>query len=95
MTMQTIATTIGVGHFDGPGGTTGGLGRAVAGAHYLMEVETDYVGHDPYSGRSTYYIGVVSDVTFPPSTIARTSDEWRKDCRGVIGKRLHVRGVAL
>jgi len=76
-----------------PGGTTGGVGRAVAGAHYLMEVEADYVGHDPHSGRSTYYIGVVSDVTFPPNTVARTTGEWHQNCRGVVGTKVHVRGV--
>jgi hypothetical protein len=95
MTTQTIATTIDVGYSDGPGGTTGGVGRAVAGAHYLMEVETKYVGHDPYSGHSTYYIGVVSEVTFPPSTIARTNGEWRQNCRGVVGTKIHVRGVPI
>jgi hypothetical protein len=93
MTLQTIATTIDVGYSDGPGGTTGGVGRAVAAAHYLMEVEAKYVGHAPYTGRSTYYIGVVSDVTFPPNTIARTNGEWRQNCRGVVGTKLHVRGV--
>jgi hypothetical protein len=93
MTMQTIATTIDVGYSGGLGRTTGGVGRAVAGAHYLMEVEADYIGHDPHSGRSTYYIGVVSDVTFPPNTIARTTGEWRQNCRGVVGTKVHVRGV--
>jgi hypothetical protein len=94
MAMQTIATTIDVGRFDGPGGTTG-VGRAVAGAHYLMEVETQYVGLDRYSGRSTYYVGVVSEVTFPSNTIARTSAGWREDRRSVIGKKLHVCGVPI
>jgi hypothetical protein len=93
MTMQTIATTIHVGYSDGPGGTTGGVGRPVAGAHYLMDVEIDYVGHDPYSGRSTYYIGVVSAVTFPPNTFARTTGEWRQNWRCVVGTKVHVRGV--
>jgi len=37
--MQTIATTIDVGCSDGPAGMTGGVGRALAGAHFLMEVE--------------------------------------------------------
>jgi hypothetical protein len=95
MTMRTIATTINVGSFDGPGGTTGGVGRPVAGAHYLMDVETDYIGHDPHSGRSTYYIGVVSEVTFPPNTVVRTNGKWRENCRSVVGKRVHVRGVPL
>jgi hypothetical protein len=93
MTMQTIATTIDVRYSDGPGGTTGGVGRAVAGAYYLMDVEANYVGHDPYNGRSTYYIGVVSEVTFPPNTIARTNGEWREHCRRVVGTKIHVRGV--
>jgi len=35
MTVQTTATTIEVGYSDGLGGTTAGVGRAVAGAHYL------------------------------------------------------------
>jgi hypothetical protein len=78
MTVQTIATTIEVGYSDGPAGTTAGVGRAVAGAHYLMEVEANHVGLDLHSGRSTYYIGVVSDVTFPPNTVARTNSEWRE-----------------
>jgi hypothetical protein len=93
MSMQMIATTIEVGYLDGPGGTTGGVGRPVAGAHYFMDVETHYVGHDPYSGRSNFYIGVVNDGTFPPNTIARTNGEWRENCRGVIGTKVHVRGV--
>jgi hypothetical protein len=92
MTIQIIATTVDVGYSDGPGGTTGGVGRAVAGAYYLMEVETEYVGHDPYNGRSTYYIGVVNEVMFPPNTIARTNSEWRQNCRGVVGTKVHVRG---
>jgi hypothetical protein len=58
-----------------------------------MEVEANYVGHDPRSGRSTYYIGVVNEVTFPPNTIARTNDEWRQNCRDVVGTKIHVRGV--
>jgi hypothetical protein len=95
MTIQTIATTIQVGSLDGPGGTTGGVGRPVAGAHYLMEVESDYIGHDPRTGRSTYYIGVVNDVTFPPNTVARTNCKWRESCLDVVGRRLHVRGVPL
>jgi hypothetical protein len=95
MTMQTISTTIDVGKTGGPGGTTSGVGRAVAGANFLMEVEADYVGHDPYSGRSTYYIGVVRDVTFSPATVARTNELWREDRRSVIGKKLHVRGVPI
>jgi hypothetical protein len=93
MTMRTIATTIDVCYSDGLGGTTGGVGRPAAGAHYQMDAETDYIGHDPYSGRSTYYIGVVSEVTFPPNTFARTTGEWRQSCRGVVGTRVHVRGV--
>jgi hypothetical protein len=93
MTMQTIATIIEVGSADGPGKTTFGVGRAVAGANFIMEIEAHYVGHDRYSGRSTYYIGVVTDVVFPSSTIARTNDAWREDRRSVIGKKLHVRGV--
>jgi hypothetical protein len=93
MTMQAIATTIDVGNSDGPSGTTGGVGHAVAGAHYLMEVEANYVGHGPRSGRSTYYIGVVSDVTFPTNTVARTNSEWREHCRRVVGTKIHVRGV--
>jgi hypothetical protein len=95
MTMQTIATTIDVCGSDGPAGMTGGVGRAVAGAHFLMEVEAHYVGHDPYCGRSTYYIGIVSEVTFPPNTIARTNDEWREHRRSAIGKKLHVRDVTV
>ena len=91
--MRTIATTVAVGFCDGPGGTTGGVGQPVAGAHYLMDVETDYVGHDPRSGRSTYYIGVVSDVLFPPNTVARTTGEWRLHCRRIVGTKVHVRGV--
>jgi hypothetical protein len=51
------------------------------------------VGHDHYCGRSTYYIGVVSDVTVPPATVARTNDRRREDRRSKIGKKLHVRGV--
>jgi len=93
MTMQTIATTIEVGSADGPGRTTFGVGRAVASANFIMDIEGQYVGHDPSSGRSMYYIGVVNDVTFPPATVARTNDLWREGRRSVIGKKLHVRGV--
>jgi hypothetical protein len=93
MTKQTIATTIGVGKADRPGCTTSGVGRAVASANFVMEVEADYVGHDPYNGRSTYYIGVVCDVTFSPATFARTNELWREDRRSIIGKKLHIRGV--
>ncbi len=93
MTMQTIATTINIGRGDGPGGAASGLGRAVASANYAMEVESRYIGHDPYCGRTTYYIGVVNDVTFPPTTVARTNAKWREDRRRVIGMKLHVRGV--
>jgi hypothetical protein len=82
--MQTIATTIDVGCADGPGGTASGVGRAVAGANFVMEVEAQYVGHDPYCGRSTYYIGVVSDGTFPAATVTRTNDLWREDRRSVV-----------
>jgi hypothetical protein len=95
MTMQTIATTIDVGKADGPGNTTSGVGRAVASANFIMEVEADYVGHDPHNGRSRYYIGVVSDVTFSPATVARTNEVWREHRRSVIGKKLHVRGVPI
>jgi hypothetical protein len=95
MTTQTIATTIDVGYSDGPGGMTGGVGRAVAGAHYLMEVEPNYVGHAPYSVTSTYYIGVVSEVTFPPNPIARTKGEWPQNCRGVVGTKIRVRGLPI
>lgn len=95
MTMQTIATTIDVGSFDGPDGTTGGMGRPVAGAHYLMDVETDYIGHDPHSGRSNYCIGVVSKVTFQPNTVVWTNGKWRENSRRVVGRRVHVWSMLL
>jgi hypothetical protein len=74
MTMRTIATTIDVGSFDGPGGTTGGVGRPVAGAHYLMDVETDYIGHDPqWTLDLLYWRRQRSDV----SAQYRRPDQWK------------------
>ncbi len=60
MTMQTIATTIALGNFGGPDGTTGGFRRAVSDGLYHIGVESVWRGGiAPYLATLTLIAGLL------------------------------------